>query len=44
MIEVDENIKYLVEHIDAPFMGKVPFQKEVNPNKTSSYLLWPDEL
>jgi len=44
MIEVDENIKYLVEQIDAPFMGKVPFQKEVNPNKTSSYLLWPDEL
>lgn len=44
MIEVDENIKYLVEHIDAPFMGKVPFQKEVNPNKISSYLLWPDEL
>ena len=44
MIEVDENIKCLVEQIDAPFMGKVPFQKEVNPNKTSSYLLWPDEL
>ena len=44
MKEVDENIKYLVEHIDAPFMGKVPFQKEVNPNKTSSYLLWPAKL
>ncbi len=44
MKEVDENLKYLVQNIDAPFMGKVPFQEEVDSNETSNYLLWPDKL
>ena len=44
MNEVDENIKYLVDNIEAPFMGKVPFQKEINSNKTADYLLWPGNL
>ena len=44
MSEVDENIKYLVDNIEAPFMGKIPFQKEVNSIKMSDYLLWPGNL
>ena len=42
--EVDENIKYLVNNIEAPFMGKIPFQKEINSIKISDYLLWPGNL
>ena len=44
MSEVDENIKYLVDNIEAPFMGKIPFQKKVNSIKISDYLLWPGNL
>ena len=44
MNEVDENIKYLVNNIEAPFMGKIPFQKEINSIKISDYLLWPGNL
>ena len=44
MNEVDENIKYLVDNIEAPFMGKIPFQKKVNSIKISDYLLWPGNL
>jgi len=44
MNEVDENIKYLKDNIEAPFMGKVPFQNEINSNKISDYLFWPGSL
>ena len=44
MNEVDENIKYLVDNIEAPFMGKVPFQKKINSIKIADYLLWPGNL
>ena len=44
MNEVDENIKYLVNNIEAPFMGKIPFQKKINSIKISDYLLWPGNL
>ena len=44
MNEVDENIRYLVDNIEAPFMGKIPFQKDVNSIKMSDYLLWPGNL
>ena len=44
MNEVDENIKYLIDNIEAPFMGKVPFQKKINSIKMSDYLLWPGNL
>ena len=44
MNEVDENIKYLVDNIEAPFMGKIPFQKEINSIKIADYLLWPGNL
>ena len=44
MNEVDENIKYLLDNIEAPFMGKIPFQKKVNSIKISDYLLWPGNL
>ena len=44
MNKVEENIKYLFDNIDAPFMGKVPFQKKINSIKISDYLLWPGNL
>ncbi|MDC0127150.1 dethiobiotin synthase [Methylophilaceae bacterium] len=44
MNEVDENIKYLVNNIEAPFMGKIPFQKKINTSKIADYLLWPGTL
>ncbi len=44
MSEVDENIKYLVDNIEAPFMGKIPFQEEINSIKIADYLLWPGNL
>jgi len=44
MNEVDENIKYLVDNIEAPFMGKIPFQKKINSIKIADYLLWPGNL
>jgi len=44
MNEVDENIQYLVDNIEAPFMGKIPFQKKINSIKISDYLLWPGNL
>jgi len=44
MDEVDENISYLIDNIDAPFMGKVPFMKEINSIKVSNHLLWPGNL
>ena len=44
MTEADENIKYLLDNIEAPFMGKIPFQKKVNSIKISDYLLWPGNL
>ena len=44
MNEVDENIKYLVDNIEAPFMGKIPFQKKINSIKIADYLLWPGDL
>ena len=44
MYEIDENIKYLKDNIEAPFMGKVPFQNEINSNKISDYLFWPGSL
>ena len=44
MNEVDGNIKYLVDNIEAPFMGKIPFQKEINSSKIADYLLWPGIL
>ena len=44
MDKVDENIKYLKDNIDAPFLGKVPFQEKINSNKISDYLLWPGDL
>ena len=42
MDEVEENINYLVKNIDEPFMGKIPFLKEINSSKISDYLLWPN--
>ena len=44
MKEVDENIKYLVDNIEAPFMGNIPFQREINSIKIADYLLWPGNL
>ena len=44
MNKVEENIKYLFDNIEAPFMGKVPFQKKINSIKISDYLLWPGNL
>ena len=44
MNEVDENIKYLVDNIEAPFMGNIPFQREINSIKIADYLLWPGDL
>ena len=44
MKEVDENIKYLVDNIEAPFMGNIPFQREMNSIKIADYLLWPGDL
>jgi dethiobiotin synthetase len=44
MNEVDENIKYLIDNVEAPFIGKIPFQKEINSIKISDYLLWPGNL
>ena len=44
MNEVDENIKYLVDNIEAPFMGNIPFQREINSIKIADYLLWPGNL
>ena len=44
MNKVDENIKYLVDNIEAPFMGKIPFQKKINSIKIADYLLWPGNL
>ena len=44
MKEVDENIKYLVDNIEAPFMGNIPFQREINSIKIADYLLWPGDL
>ena len=41
MSEVDENINYLVNNIEAPFMGKVPFLKQMNYSKISDHLIWP---
>ena len=42
MSEVDENINYLINNISEPFMGKVPFLKEINYTKISDYLIWPE--
>ena len=44
MIEVDENIKYLIDNIESPFMGKIPFQKNINSIGISDHLLWPSNL
>jgi dethiobiotin synthetase len=44
MDEVDENIRYLEDNIEAPFMGKVPFQKEINSLEISNHLVWPGNL
>ena len=44
MKEVDENIKYLVDNIEAPFMGNIPFQRKMNSIKIADYLLWPGDL
>ncbi len=44
MYEIDENIKYLKDNIESPFIGKVPFQKEINSIKISDYLFWPGSL
>jgi len=44
MDRIDENIKYLVDNIEAPLMGKVPFQKKINSIKISDHLIWPGNL
>ena len=44
MIEVDENIKYLIDNIESPFMGKIPFRKNINSIGISDHLLWPSNL
>ena len=44
MNKVDENIKYLIDNIESPFMGKIPFQKNINSIDISDHLLWPSNL